>query len=126
MGRLIVEVGLVPDLVIVSGAARTRETYKIAASHWLDTPVICSDSTYEASATTIMAAIEACGGDKGHVMVIGHNPGLTVLLMYMINATTTQPSLSIFRQALWRVLVLMLKPSIKSIRSLVGCPVKYV
>lgn len=96
MGRFIAENALVPELVIVSGAARTRETHEIASQHWPDTPVIWSDSIYEASATTIMAAIEAHGGDKGHVMVIGHNPGLTVLLMHMIDATATHTNLAYF------------------------------
>ena len=89
MGRFIAENALVPELVIVSGAARTRQTHEIAALHWPETPVIWSDSIYEASANTIMAAIEAHGGDKSHVMVIGHNPGLTVLLMHMIDASAT-------------------------------------
>ena len=96
MGRFIAENALVPELVIVSSAARTRETHKIAARHWPDTPVIWSDSLYEASATTIMAAIEAHGGDNGHVMVIGHNPGLTVLLMHMIDTTVTHANLAYF------------------------------
>ena len=96
MGRFIAENALVPELVIVSGAARTRETHQIAAQHWQDTPVIWSASIYEASATTIMAAMEAHGGDKGHVMVIGHNPGLTVLLMHMIDATATHTNLAYF------------------------------
>ena len=96
MGRFIAENDLVPELVIVSSAARARETHEIAAHHWPDTPVIWLDSIYEASATTIMAAIEAHGGDNGHVMVIGHNPGLTVLLMHMIDATATHANLAYF------------------------------
>ena len=75
MGRFTAENALVPELVIVSDPARTRETHAIAGIHWPDTLVIWSDSLFEASATTIMAAIEAHGGDKGHVIVIGHNPG---------------------------------------------------
>ena len=62
MGRFIAENALVPELVIVSCAARTRETHEIAAHHWPDTPVIWSDCIYEASATTVIAAIDPYAG----------------------------------------------------------------
>lgn len=96
MGRFISENGLLPELVIVSAAARTRETYELAATHWPDLPVILSDSIYEASATTIMTAIEAHGGDKQHVMVIGHNPGLVVLLLHLVDPSQAHTNLSYF------------------------------
>ena len=112
MGRFIAENDLVPELVIVSGAARTCETHEIAAHHWPDSLAIWSDSIYEASATTIMAAIEAHGGHKGPVMVIGHNirarDGL-VDAHDRRHSDTHTPIFPIFRQAVWRIFVLMLK-----------------
>ena len=84
MGRFIARHDLLPDLVIVSPAARTRQTHEIASAHWPEIPVIYRDSIYEASATNIMVAIESLGADKERVMVIGHNPGLAVLLGQLV------------------------------------------
>jgi phosphohistidine phosphatase len=96
MGRFIIENNLIPDLVIVSGAARTRETYDRASVHWPSLPTIFTDSIYEASATTILTAIEAHGGDLQNVMVIGHNPGLAVLLHHLVDSSIAHTDLSHF------------------------------
>ena len=96
MGRFIREKGLLPDLVIVSKAARTRETFELASRDWPDIPVVFLDSIYEASATTVMAGIEAHGGDCERVMVIGHNPGLVVLLHNLVDSPPSGLNMSYF------------------------------
>ena len=94
MGRFIAKNNLLPDMVIVSPAARTRETLELASAHWPDIPVIYRDSIYEASATNILTAIESLAGDAERVMVIGHNPGLAVLLGNLVE--TPPPDADIF------------------------------
>lgn len=94
MGRFIARHDLLPDLVIVSPAARTRQTHELAAVHWPDIPVIYRDSIYEASATTILTAIQSLGADRERVMVIGHNPGLAVLLGQLVE--TPPPDADLF------------------------------
>lgn len=96
MGRFMKEKGLLPDLVIVSTAARTRETYQIASDQWPDIPVIFLDSIYEASATALMMAVEAHGQDCERVMVIGHNPGLVVLLHNLVDSPPSGVNMSYF------------------------------
>jgi phosphohistidine phosphatase len=96
MGRFIKEKGLLPDLIIVSTAARTRETFDLASAEWPDLPVLFLDSIYEASATTVMAAIESHGADCERVMVIGHNPGLVVLLHNLVDSPPTGVNMSYF------------------------------
>ena len=96
MGRFISENGLLPDLVIVSTAARTRQTYELASANWSDIPVLFLDSIYEASGTTVMAAIEAHGADCERLMVIGHNPGLVVLLHNLVDAPPSGVNMSYF------------------------------
>ena len=96
MGRFIEEKGLLPDLVIVSTAARTRETYEIASEQWPDIPVTFLDSIYEASATALMMAVEAHGEDCERVMVIGHNPGLVVLLHNLVDSPPSGINMSYF------------------------------
>ena len=80
MGRFIARKNLLPNMVIVSPAARTRETLELASVYWPDIPVIYRDSIYEASAKNILTTIDSLASDAERVMVIGHNPGLAVLL----------------------------------------------
>ena len=94
MGRFIARHDLVPDLVIVSPAARTRQTHELASAHWPDIPVIFRDSIYEASATNILMAIRSLGAECERVMVIGHNPGLAVLLGQLVE--TPPPDADLF------------------------------
>ena len=96
MGRFVVECGLVPDLAIVSPAARTRQTYELAAAHWPDIAVEHRPGIYEASAETIMTAITALGAAHEHVMVIGHNPGLVVLLHHLVESWPSGINMSYF------------------------------
>ena len=81
-------------VVIVSPAQRTRQTYDLVSAHWPGTATEYRDSIYEASATNIMAAIESIAGDAERVMVIGHNPGLAVLLGNLVE--TPPPGSDIF------------------------------
>jgi len=96
MGRFIGDRGMLPNLIIVSTAARTRETYQLASADWPDIPVMFLDSIYEASATTLMTAIEAYGAECERVMVIGHNPGLVVLLHNLVEAPPSGVNMSYF------------------------------
>ena len=96
MGHFIKEKGLLPDLVIVSTATRTRQTFELASADWSDIPVLFLDSIYEAGGTTVLAAIEAHGGDCERVMVIGHNPGLVVLLHNLVESPPSGVNMSYF------------------------------
>ena len=96
MGRFIRDDDMVPQLVIVSDALRTRETHHLASAHWPEIPVEFLASIYEASATTVINAIEASAADYEHVMIIGHNPGLVVLLHQLIDPDEAFPGMSYF------------------------------
>jgi phosphohistidine phosphatase len=73
--------GLVPDLLITSAAKRTVQTAEIFA-HELETParrVRQDELLYLASADALLNAIHATGPRIEHLMLIGHNPGVSVL-----------------------------------------------
>lgn len=70
---------LVPDLIMVSAALRTRETAEIFA-RVLGVParlLQAEDSLYLADGEQILTAIRAVGPRVAHLMVIGHNPGIS-------------------------------------------------
>jgi phosphohistidine phosphatase len=79
MARRFQERGLVPDLILTSAATRTRETADTFAKV-LGVParlLQAEDSLYLAEGDQILAAIRAIGPRVGHLMVIGHNPGIS-------------------------------------------------
>ena len=79
MARRFQERALVPDLIITSAATRTRETAETFAKV-LGVPVRllqADDALYLAEGDYIVGAIRAVGPRVGHLMVIGHNPGIS-------------------------------------------------
>lgn len=79
MARRYQERGLVPDLILASAAARTRETAETfakvlgVAARLLQ----ADESLYLAEGDAIIASIRGVGPRVGHLMVIGHNPGIS-------------------------------------------------
>jgi phosphohistidine phosphatase len=73
------ERGLVPDLILTSAAVRTRETADIFARVLGVAPRLmqAEDSLYLADGEHILGCIRAVGPRVGHLMVIGHNPGIS-------------------------------------------------
>ena len=79
MARRFQERSLVPDLILVSAAVRTRETAEtfakvLGVAARLLQP---DDSLYLADGEHILTAIRAVGPRVAHLMVIGHNPGIS-------------------------------------------------
>jgi phosphohistidine phosphatase len=79
MARRFLERGLAPDLILASAAVRTRETAETfakvlgVAARLLQ----ADDSLYLADGDHILAAVRAVGPRVNHLMVIGHNPGIS-------------------------------------------------
>ncbi|WCL54765.1 SixA phosphatase family protein [Gimibacter soli] len=77
MGRYLKDEGIVPDLVLVSSAVRTRQTIDrvmdAAGANWA---VQYDDALYLADPITIFAAIHAVPDGVKTLMIVGHNPGL--------------------------------------------------
>jgi phosphohistidine phosphatase len=79
MARRFQERGLVPDLILASAATRTRETADVFAKV-LGVPgrlLQSDDSLYLAEGDFILGAIRAIGPRVAHLMVVGHNPGIS-------------------------------------------------
>lgn len=77
------ELGLSPDLVLVSPARRTLETLA-ALEPWDDTPLIEKvDALYLASAHKLLAELSGVNETVRSVMLIGHNPGMHELAILL-------------------------------------------
>lgn len=73
-GRRLADLGVAPDVALVSGAARTRETWAAAAPAFPDAVVAFDDRLYHAEAA-LMLSLAAEAGEPC-VMIVGHNPGV--------------------------------------------------
>ena len=86
MRRAIGDLGLMPDVVLVSSARRTLQTLE-ALEPWVETPLVePMDRLYLASATQILGILRGVSETVRSVLVIGHNPGLHDLALTLTGA----------------------------------------
>ncbi|HEY3638403.1 MAG TPA: histidine phosphatase family protein [Rhizomicrobium sp.] len=85
IGRTMREKGYLPELVLCSSAARTRETWAHTGPELGVRPdVKFLDVLYDASAGTILRCINAAKDDAANLLYIGHNPGLEQIARMMV------------------------------------------
>jgi phosphohistidine phosphatase len=88
MQRAVQELGLGPDLILVSTARRTLETME-ALEPWEATPLVePMDTLYLGNAVQILNALHAVPETVRSVMVIGHNPGMHDLALDLLRGST--------------------------------------
>lgn len=86
MRGLMTDLGLGPDLVLVSTAKRTLETLE-ALEPWPNTPLVeAMDNLYLASAPNLLDTLHEVAETVRSVLLIGHNPGLHDLAVMLIGA----------------------------------------
>lgn len=86
MRAAINDLGLAPDLVLVSSARRTLQTLE-ALQPWPDTPLVePMDTLYLASAATLLTTLQEVRATVRCVLLVGHNPGIHELAMQLIGA----------------------------------------
>jgi phosphohistidine phosphatase len=85
MGRMMREKGYVPELVLCSSAARTRETWKHTGPELHAEPETkYLDALYDASEGTILNCLQRASDAAPSVLYIGHNPGLENLARLLV------------------------------------------
>lgn len=83
-GQRLVDMGFVPDLALVSDAARTRETWEALRPVCEACPVRFEPSLYHAEAQTVLDLVREAADLARTVLVIGHNPGLHELVLRLL------------------------------------------
>ncbi|HYE45999.1 MAG TPA: histidine phosphatase family protein [Caulobacter sp.] len=84
MGRVLAAQGLVPDLALVSTAARAQETWEAASPAFPGARMLLRRDLYLAEEALIVDLAETLGESAGAVMVVGHNPGLHMLALSLL------------------------------------------
>ena len=88
---------MLPELVLVSPAARTRQTYELMSTNWPDsTRVHYEDKLYNVTADILLQLIFEHGSTVESVAVIGHNPSLVVLLTHFVGMDDSEINLGYF------------------------------
>jgi phosphohistidine phosphatase len=81
MARRLAELALIPDLIIASPARRTQQTAEIVARELAlgSRNIRYEEPLYLAGARDILKQAQAIGPRVPHLMIIGHNPGVSEL-----------------------------------------------
>jgi phosphohistidine phosphatase len=91
MRRAMRDLGLAPDIVLVSTARRTLQTME-ALEPWDETPLVePSDALYLASAGQLLELLRGVAETARSVLLIGHNPGLHELAIMLAGTEDAQP-----------------------------------
>ncbi len=81
MGRLLADERMTPDLIISSTAKRARKTVaKVAKASGFDGDIQFEAGLYHGDCETWLSLLRNVPERNDRVMVVGHNPGLEMLL----------------------------------------------
>ena len=80
MGRYLADELLLPDLVLISPAKRTVETWEMVAPMLPEKPATQYEPRiYEAKVERLLDVVQEVEGDVRTLLLIGHNPGFEEL-----------------------------------------------
>jgi phosphohistidine phosphatase len=96
MGEWLAQSGYLPNAVYCSDAERTRETLDLVSSspQWQahEIPVTYSRDLYLASTSSIIEVVSTGYARYARVMVVGHNPGMDMVLHHFCPDVTLTAS----------------------------------
>lgn len=96
MGKRLQIAALQVDVILASKAQRVRETLEKLETTWdHGGQVIWEKQLYLASVPTLLAQLAALDSAWSRVMLIGHNPGLSELLMHLSDQSTDMSTAAI-------------------------------
>lgn len=100
MARWLAEHELVPELILSSSSARTRETVELMLDTWPTPPkVVYSQNLYLASAEALLWTTRSEHANAASVLLLAHNPGIAMLASTLSGAMLPMPTaaLAIFK-----------------------------
>ena len=94
MGLWLQQQKLVPDLVISSPAVRAITTARrcCKAMGFSAEKIRIDKRVYEASLETLIKVLQACPDKTRRILLVGHNPGLEMLVRHLSHKTVKTPA----------------------------------
>jgi phosphohistidine phosphatase len=84
IAKHLVRIGIEPELVLCSSAERTRETFELVRSAIGPTSKVSLEAElYAASSAELLERIHSVSEQVPSVMLIGHNPGVQDLALFL-------------------------------------------
>jgi phosphohistidine phosphatase len=84
LGSWLRAAGLVPDLVVVSTAQRTRETWELAGDALgVSSRVTLDDRVYAAAVDDLLSVVKGAPASVATMVLVGHNPGVEELAILL-------------------------------------------
>jgi phosphohistidine phosphatase len=92
ISRRLVELNLIPTMLLISSARRAQQTADIVARELgvAARLVRREEALYLAAAVDVLGIVRATGPRIPHLMIIGHNPGITEAANLLAPATHTE------------------------------------
>ena len=92
-GKWLKNQGLVPDIVISSPALRARQTSEAACQKMgiKEKAINWDNRVYGASVTGLLKVLKEYKKQPKRIMLVGHNPGLEDLLIYLLGHGVKMP-----------------------------------
>jgi phosphohistidine phosphatase len=92
MRQVMHDIGLAPDLVLVSPAKRTLQTLE-ALEPWDETPLVeLMELLYLATARQLLSVLNNVSVTVRSVLLVGHNPGLHDLALLLVGKDAMTPA----------------------------------
>ena len=89
LAEYMVEQDIQPDLTLCSAARRARDTAQLALSQFPAASIKFRESLYHAGLATLVNSIREQDNGLERLMLVGHNPGMDQLLIYLCKEELT-------------------------------------
>ena len=92
-----------PSLIVTSAAQRAVQTTRALIEAWATPPeIVLDEALYLASADQLLESVLALDSMHSHVMLVGHNPGLTDFVnRFAAAGVANLPTCALIRMRLW-------------------------
>lgn len=89
LGEYLTEQGLLPGLTLSSAAIRARQTTQLVLAQLPAADIKFRESLYLAGLATLINSVREQADDLVRLMLVGHNPGMDQLLVYLCEEEIT-------------------------------------
>ena len=98
IGRFLSALEEAPDVVLSSSAVRARHTAELAkaAGEW-GAPLELERELYEAGPEELLERVRARGGDASRLLLVGHQPSLSLLIAELAGSEPAFPTAALAR-----------------------------
>src|SRR5215204_3317563 len=93
MGEFMQQNDLVPDMILVSTAARAKATLQLVRRSWPgQVDAVLEPRIYDASPQALRQVVSEVDDSYGSILLIGHNPGIEGFIHFLTGSIEAMPT----------------------------------